>query len=348
MEDTKSSIPKVPDDQSIKADFKKTAFDREFRSLVKQAQETINSRYGMSLEFGDSRPELICLTRYLSIYNNTEPELHYRYFETLYNRKRNDILNCMMDDRWIRTGNLVIQFGDGIKSSKEIEEKRRQIRIMISDIFLIACDLQVQAEKALDGIDEKFAQVAGGKDLIRPSILLLHLIRIFYYLNDTSDKEALGVIVTQLEDLLGVPKKTITPNDPLKPPIDIPAATTGGLSGLFTMATSMMQKMGYEPPPGMKPPTETEISNVISTVFNNETTQNAIQGMFSSLNGCQDFGTAIQEVVKNVTDPRTMEAIQGSVVQTARAASFPGANTGVGISPTETIAGTQVNTFQQL
>ena len=328
------SIPETSPElteKTIKADFKRAAFDREFKSLVKQAEETITARYGMSMEFGDVRPELVCLNRYLTIYNNpkTVPEDHYRYFETLYNRKRSDILNCLKDDRWIRTGNIVIQYGDGIRTTREIEEKRKQVRIMLSDIFLIACDLQSQAERALDGIDEKFAQAAGGKDLIRPTILLLHLIRIFYHLNDGADKIQLGEIVSQLENDLGVTKKTVG-EEPWKVPVPNGAspAAAGGLSGLFTMATSMMEKMGYKPPPGMKPPSENEISTVISTVFNNETTQNAIQGMFSSLQGCTDFGSAVQEVVKNVTDPKTMEAIQGSVMQTAQLAAFDNATPG--------------------
>ena len=318
--------PNIPstspiDDKLVRAEFKRTAFDREFRLLVKQAQETIQVRYGMSIELGDVRPELVCLNRYLNIYNNMQPQEHYCYFETLYNRNRTLILNSLKDDRWIRTGRHIIQFGEGIKG---MAEKCKQIRIMLSDIFLIACDLQSNAEKALDGIDEKYAREAGGKDLIRPNIILLHLLRIFYHLNDGLDKESLSIIVTQLENDLGVTKKTVGTEPSTN--ASSPSATTssGGLSGLFTMATTMMKKMGYEPPPGMKPPSEAEISTVIGTVFNNETTQNAIQGMFSSLHGCQDFGSAVQEVVKNVTDPKTMEAIQGSVMQTAQLAALSG------------------------
>jgi hypothetical protein len=322
-ESNSSKITDSANEKSIHLELKKKSFDKEFRSLIKQAQETINARYGMSIEFGDIRAELICMNRYINIYNNMDPQEHFRYFETIYNRKRSEILNCLKDDRWIRNGNIVIQFGEGIKSTREIEEKRKQVRIMLSDIFLIACDLQSQAEKALDGIDEKFVQEAGGKDLIRPNILLLHLMRIFYYLNDGTDKNQLGEIVTQLENDLGVTKKTVG-DEIWKSQLSNGSgnAATGGLSGLFTMATNMMEKMGYKPPPGMKPPSENEINNVISTVFNNETTQNAIQGMFSSLQGCTDFGSAVQEVVKNVTDPKTMEAIQGSVIQTAQLASL--------------------------
>ena len=311
-----------PDEKALKAEYKRMAFDREFRLLVKQAQETIQARYGVSMELGETRPELVCLNRYLSIYNSMTPQEHYCYFELLFNRNRSAVLNCLKDDRWIRTGRIVIQFGEGIKG---MPEKCRQIRIMLSDIFLTACDLQQAAEKSLDGIDEEIAQSAGGKDLIRPNILLLHLIRIFYHLTDGSDKDSLGVIVSQLEADLGVTKKTVGSEPWISsssPSSDTQTAAGGGLSGLFTMATSMMEKMGYKPPPGMKPPSEGEISNVISTVFNNETTQNAIQGMFTSLQGCQDFGSAVQTVVKNVTDPTTMEAIQGSVMETAQMASL--------------------------
>ena len=316
--DINPSVGEPVDEKAVKNAFKKKAFDKELRSLIKQSQETINARYGTAIEFGDVRTELVCLNRYLNIYNSTEPHEHFQYFETLYGRKRKDILNCLKDDRWIRTGNIVLQFGEGIRSTREIEEKRKQVRIMLSDIFLIACELQVQAEKALDGIDEKFAQAAGGKDLIRPNILLLHLIRIFYYLNDGTDKVQLGEIVTQLENDLGIENKTAAEPSTVDSSKASGTAGAGGLSGLFTMATSMMERMGYKPPAGMKAPSEAEINTVINSVFNNETTQNAIQGMFSSLQGCTDFGSAIQTVVNNVSDPKTMAAVQNSVMQTAQ------------------------------
>lgn len=313
----------IPDEKLIRAEFKKKSFDRELRAFVKQAQETIEACYGISMEFGNVRSELVHMNKYMNVYDNMDPHEHYRYFETLFNRKRNDVLNCLKDDRWIRTGNIIIQYGEGIKMAKDLEEKRKFVRIPVSDIFLIAYDIQRKAEIALEGIDEKFAQDAGGKDLIRPAILLLHLMRIFYYLTDGSDKESLGAIVTQLEIDLGVGKRTVA-EDPVKaakaaaiPAGASPMGSNTGLSGLFVMATNMMEKMGYKPPEGMKPPSEGEINNVISQVFNNETTQNAIQGMFSSMQGCTDFGSAIQHVVKNVTDPKIMADIQSSVAQTA-------------------------------
>ena len=297
-----------------KKEYVKKSFDREFLAFMKQSQETINARYDVSMEFGDIRKELVCLNKYQNIYNNMTPDEHYIYFEKLYNRKRSEILNILNDDNWLRKDNICIQFGEGIKSSKEIEEKRKQVRIYVSDIYNITKDLQSKAEKSLDGIDESLASEIGGKDLIRPQIFQLHLMRIFYHLNDDSDKQQLGKIVTQLENILGVPKKTVN-DEMFKSLSQNSTSGANGLSGLFNMATSMMEKMGYKPPPGMAPPSDKEIGEVIQGIFGNDTTQNAIKNMVSSLQDCTDFSSAIQEVVKNVTDPKTMEAIQGSVMK---------------------------------
>lgn len=324
MTSTGFSDDLLTDDKNRKLEIKRGAFDREFRLLVKQCQETIQARYGNILDAAEMRRELICLNRYVSIYNSMKPEEHYIYFETLYNRNRESILNSLKSDQWIRSGQIVIQFGEGIRG---MVEKCRQIRIMLSDIFQIACELQAEAERALDGIDDQFISSVGGKDLIRPNIILLHLIRIFYHLIDTHDKVTLGNIVSQLETDLGIPldKRTISDGSASSSTAESSSgqqsAAGTGLSGLFDLATKMMRRIGYEPPPGMKPPSETEITNVINSVFNNEVTQNAIQGMFTSLQGCNDFGSAVQTVVRNVTDPSTMEAIQGSVMQTAQIAS---------------------------
>lgn len=325
-QETGSSAP-VNDIATIKADYKRESFNKDFLALVKQSEETIKTRYSAQIALGESPVELVCLNKYLSMYNNMKPEEHFRYFETLYNRKRKDILDSIKDDRWLRNGRVIIQFGEGINLKPAVQAKLKQTRIMLSDIFLIACDLQTQAEKALDGIegvDDTTIQAAGGKDLVRPTILLLHLMRIFYYLAPDSDKDQVGAVVTRLESDLGMTRRTVG-QEPWKTQqnaVPMSQAATGGLSGLFTMAQGLMEKMGYQPPPGMKPPSEGEISKVIESVFSNQTTQNAIQGMFTSLQGCQDFGSAMQQVVGNVTDPTTMAAIQESVAQTAQAAAM--------------------------
>lgn len=309
--------------QAIKAEFKKSSFDREFRMLIKQATEIIETRYSALIEMGQIRPEQVYLNRYLAIYNKMmTPEDHFQYVETVYNRYRVDILNTLHDDNWLRGGNVVIQFGQGVK---ELPERCKQIRIMLTSIYQMACELQVRAEQRLEGLDERYCQGVGAKDLIRPKILLLHLFRMFYFLNDGLDKPQLGTIVTFYEDELNITKKTVG-SEPWNVNLNATNAANAlgngsGLSGIFTMATTMMEKLGYKPPEGIKPPSEAEITNIMTGVFSHETTQNAIQGMFSQLQGCNDFNSMVQTVVKSVADPTTMEAIQGAVIQTATLAN---------------------------
>lgn len=283
-----------------KREERKRLFDKEFRALIKEAENTIVSRYGQTAEFGVERTELTCLKKYLSLYNSMKPSEHYGYFETLYCKHREDILDTIRDNSWVRRNNIDIQFGQGIAMSKELEEKRKHVRVMLSAIFKIAYELQLTAEENVKDLGEEYAT---SLDLIRTDILMLHLMRIFYQLIDGSDKERLGKIVTHLEDKLSV-KKTVEEE---KKPLSV---DTGALSGLFSLATNMMQKMGFEPPVDMKPPSEHEISNVISSVFNNEGTQSVIQQMFSSLKGCDDMGSAIQAVIKSVADPATLQGVQ--------------------------------------
>lgn len=288
-----------------KRDQKKKFFDKEFRALFKQSQETIFAKYGASMEYGNIRQESVCLNKYLAVYNNMDPTEHYRYFETLFGQKRREILNTIQDNSWTKGSKIVIQFGQGSSVSKELEQKRKQVRIMLSDIFTIAYELQSDAEQNIEELGKEFTD--GSRDLIRPNILILHLMRIFYHLNDGSDKEQLGKIVTHFENELGVSKKSVG-EDRKSLPIE-----TGGLSGLFSMATNVMKRMGFETPAGMEAPSESDISNVITSVFNHEGTQSVIQGMFSSLKGCNDIQGAIEAVVKSVSDPETMRNIQGTV-----------------------------------
>ena len=320
-----------------KAAAKRSAFDQEVQALIKQAQDTIISKYPDEVVRQLKPPiELVSLHRYNTIYSSMDPVEHYRYFETIFNRKRLDILQCLkgdaskgdryLDDRWLRSGNLVVQFGDGIKApSREIEEKRKLVRLMLTDIYLIAADLQRQAEEAMNELSDISPDV-DGKDLIRTNILMLHLMRIFYHLNDGADKKIIGEVVTFLETELGVTKRTVVAPNPATVAtsvIGVPGspATIGGLSSLFTMATSMMEQFGMKPPAGLKPPTEQEITTVMTNVFSNEATQNALKSVITGLNGTQDFGSAIQKAVASVTDPVTLAAIQGSVMNTAQQAA---------------------------
>lgn len=321
-----SSVPQVDYAAIAKKEHKKNSFDKEFRSLMIQSRETVDSKYGIAASIGGPPEEIYTLERYSSVYENTKPEDHYRYFESLYNSKRRDILRTLEDDKWIRNGNIRIQFGDGIKATPEIEEKRKNIRIMLSSIFRIACDIKERTTKSLDGVDESLAQGVGGKDLIRPNIILLHLMRIFYHINETEDKKIIGDVVTKLENELGVTKKTVGA-EPVGP------ISSAGLGGIFAAATSMMQKLGINPPAGAKMPTDSDLTEAVNSVFSNEDTQKTITQMISSLNGATDFNSIVQKMMQTASDPKTMETIRTSVEQSAQSAIESSKKTAVPENP---------------
>lgn len=293
---------------------KQIFFKREFEALLAQAQETIYSKYGNLFKLGQTKPELEKLLRYKTIYECTDPKEHYMYFEKIYNKNRMNILKFPIDDTWLLKYDVCVQFGDGIQStSKAMEEKKAQVCIMLSNIYRIGYSLQAQAEKSLEGLDAKFQSEGSKKDLIRTKILLLHVYRIFYYLNDSIDRPKLGEIVNGLEKSLNITRNSIQEyNEANKDPSYQNKGNSGGngLEGIFNMATGFMEKMGIKPPPGMVVPTEGELTQVISKVFNNEGTQNAIQNMLGMLQNCGNMETVIQEVVKGVQNPEMLNQVK--------------------------------------
>lgn len=288
-------------------------FDKEVGKLLKQCIETITTRYKEIISIEGKHADLASTEKYTKVYNRMKPNEHIEHYETLYNANRRQFLSVLDDDKFLRNGNLYVSVLKLTRDSEPVHRTiEKQARIPISNIYRMACELRDAHIAAYDGYDG-IVVPESNTDELRPQIILLHLFRIFYHIITTSDQTALGKIVTTLESNLGVKTRTVvTPGISAASASDI--ATGGGLSSLFTMATSLMSKMGLNPPENIKPPSESEITNVISQVFNSQHTQNAIQGMMSSLQGCNDFESAVGTVIKSVSDPATMEAIQASVV----------------------------------
>lgn len=295
--------------------FKRSSFDTQFRKLVSQLLEIIKERHGDDV----IRGETVLLNKYMTIYEKTTPEEHYQYFENLFNRNRQKILDSLNDDKWLRKGKQVIQFGEGLTMSESL----RKIRIPLSDIYNMACELRKNAENILDGLESTGENIS--TDVIRPSIIQLHLMRIFYHLIDTEDKREIGQILTSLENELQCKVHTVGHEPwriaPQRTQSSSSSSSSGGLSKLFPLAISMMEKFGVKAPEGMIPPFEDDISNVITTVFESQGAQSMVQGLIGSLNGCTDLGTAIKTVVNTVGDQNSIGIIEESIKNTRNIAN---------------------------
>ena len=296
-------------EERARIEFKKSSFDLQFKKLLEQLLEIINEKYGTDVGV----TERTAINKYLVIYNKTRPEEHYPYFENLYNRNRSQVLCTLTNDSWLRRGKQVIQFGDGLVLTDRMKEKR----IPLSSVYNMACELRTSAENIFDGLDSKLT--GNSTDLIRPSIIQLHLMRIFYHLIETEDKVEIGKILTTLETDLQCKTRTVgyEPWRIIPPKPTASSSSGGGLSKLFPLAISMMEKFGISAPEGMVGPSEEDITNVVTTVFENPGAQNLIQGLVGSLQGCTDLGSAIRSVVNTVGDENSIGIIQDSIKATA-------------------------------
>ncbi len=280
-------------------------FDREMKSLFTQSLEILNLRYGVSASVGKPRKEITCLNRYKSIYLATEPSEHFCYFKSLLDDNKKSIFKTLENDSWLKE-DVIIQFGDGVKG---LSEKCKDIRIMLSSIYCCALELQETAKKLVTDLSDEFAQ---NRDLIRPSIILLHLMRIFYAICEEDDKKQIGDIVTTLEVDLNIKTRTVKST--------VKFNGESSFEGIFNIAKSAMKAGGIDVPDEIQAPTNDQFKEVMDTLFSNEGTKSLFQKFAASLKNSNDLGNTVQNLFQTAIDPETMQTIQNSFVQTAEIA----------------------------
>jgi hypothetical protein len=293
-------------------------FDIAFKDYVRKCKDIIKGQFEENSEEVYSDINMKTIKRYFQLYKKMNASEHFQYFETIYGINRSKILN--EDDEWIRKGDIIIQLG-GLKptNNKSTDEKRRQIRIYVSEIYNISCHLKNQSKELYADIDIKFIEEKGRLDMQGSDLLLLNLMKIFFHLNTGEDKILLVKIINKLEDKVGIAIKTnmpITPNNTNNNNNN----SGSSFSGLFSIARTIMESSGIKPPPEIKTPTDEDVSRSINAVFQNKGTKDVIQKMVSSLQGQTDIGTALQSVISDIANPTTISALQTSIQQTAQQA----------------------------
>lgn len=321
-QESKGNLPTSEVDLLARSEIKKQKFNEEFLNLTDQLKEAISIRCKFALEIGTSINELTSLDKYLHVYQRTSPHEHYRYFESIYIKNRSKILGNLEDDTWLRKGLVIVQYGDGVKTNNSaIEEKRRSIRILLSDIYVMACELQDQANAMIIEMDSHYAKEIGGRDLTRPEMILLYLMRIFYYLSEGNDKKTLGEFVTILENRLEIPIKTVpvaaTPVTPQIPNFDI----TGFGKAIFGIAGNVMAKAKSTIDDDA--PLEDQLSSVLKGFVDGDGGENIITNVMNGLKGVSGFegiadtlaqsfnNDATKDVLKNTIDSALPQIIQG-------------------------------------
>lgn len=276
-------------------------FDKEFKSFVTQLDDTIASKYGT-----DNVVERSLLRQYMKVYDKTSPKEHHIYFLDIYKKNKDKIICEKYDDSWAKKG-IEIKFGSFKIDRDEIEEKKKKYKILYSNIYNIACKLRDNAEKkeTEEGIENMSEEER--KDLIRPSILSLHIMRIFYYLvTDEGEKLVLEDIITKLEIELGVSESKRT-----RKPTGSSVSSNDAIASIFNMATDLMKGMGMKLPDNIKPPTAEALTNTIKNFVTDNDMKQITEGMVKSL-GNSDVPSMLSQFKDVVSDPKIIESIKGN------------------------------------
>ena len=280
-------------------------FDTELRSLFKLSLSILNTRYSLSKK----RKELLYLERYMAIYEKMDVEEFHRDFANLFNFKRKQILKTLDDDSWLREGSIEIQFGKGVEG---LEEKCKEIKIMLSHIYKCAVELRDIALKTLDNLSDELS--SGNEDLTRPSFILLHLLRLFYAVSDDSDKSSLSPLIEKLERDLNVKSKLT------KPLITIPNMSMDNigdsLANLFSTLLTVAKETDIPLPPDIVPPTKEQFKAGIENVMGNP----KIKGVLNSLVSGGDAKSILSNLMQTALDPETLQSMQESLIKTAEIA----------------------------
>lgn len=268
----------------------------------------------------DSPNPIMCyLKKYVKVYEidiktyqDDGLEDHIAYLDKIYQSCRSDILKGYSNDKWLRTGNINIQFGEGS------DRAPKDVRIMLSAIYNTACKLKDLAEKRLDGLPEEEYQNA--HELLYPSIILLHLYRIFRDISP-NDSKILSNIVADLESDLGItPPDKSTDRSTDKSTEGVKANDiTSGLTGFFSIAKDIMKNFGLEG----NLPTETEFTQTVNSLMTNPTTLNTINKVFKdfqgtkSAPGVENIGQSISNLVQSIANPEFLNTFSSSLASTA-------------------------------
>lgn len=287
-------------------------FDQEIKSLFTQSLEILNQRYGVSTQLGVTKKEITCLNRYKAIYDETSPEDHTGYFLKLFNTKKFLILKTLDNDTWLKHGNIVIQLGEDID---EYQDKFKNIKIMLSKIYNCAIELQESALKTSSGLSQ--LATAQNKDLIRPSIILLHLMRLFYAVAADDDKKKLSSIIDTLENDLQVKNKTIKP---VGPQGLLPGVSGATLAPIFDMAKTLMKNFNIPGSDDLECPDDKQLIEGLNMLMENDVAKNAFETVATSIKNKDDFKTTATTFLNKMLDPDSMEGLKSSLLKTAEIA----------------------------
>jgi hypothetical protein len=271
-----------------------TPLDKEIRWLFNHCKAAIENASTLSIRIGTVPTELASLKRYMEVYEKTEIDLHTSYFEKIYAEYRDSILLTLVNDAWLREGDVTIRFGAGISSTQRVT---KNIYVALSSIYKSACATRSRVEK--------LKLSSNNADLLRPHFILLHLLRIFYLLQSGPDKPPLGEMVSKLEIGLNLPRTIVSPA--------VEKPSTGSISQLLHFAQKMLADIGMPIDSNAVIPSEQEVEKMISGILQSEATTRILSNVAGVVKTNPDVQNMMKNVMDEVNNPQVVEGIVNSL-----------------------------------
>lgn len=285
-------------------------FDRELNALIDQSISILQTRYSLDV----NKIELTQLKRYKSLYlaMKDQRKQFQEDFKDLYEDKKNLILKSLEQDSWLKKGNIVIQYGEKVP---ELTEKCKNIRICLSFIYKSAVELQESTQKTIGELNT--AITSQQQDLIRPSILLLHLLRVFYSVVDSDEKQALTGPIETLETDLQVKNKIIIKSGHSSSGLDI----NEGFKSVYTGVANLLRDAGEEVPEDIEIPNWDQFGQIVAGFINDPNVNNLLQNVGTALGnqgGSGNMMDNLKNLAANCLNQDSMKNLQQTVLTTAQ------------------------------
>jgi len=275
--DTKSKNEDKVDEEAQK----KLFFRKEFVSLTKECRKLVQDKFK---EYGDlsSFHEIKKLDRFIKFSEVMEVPTLYIYFEKFYEKYGDKLLSVLTDDSFLKN-DVVIQFAEF--ETGPLKEKCKDVKILLSDFYNMALEIQSNAkmEMYVNKSDENI------HNLIRPNILILHLLRLCYIVSDDLEKTKIARPLTKLEKELGI--RNLTHQQESK---------GNGFETLFNnFASIISDSMGIQIPANLKVPPDEELLNKTRMILSNEKAQKLFKSFAENASNKGNLENGLKSVIKN-------------------------------------------------
>lgn len=273
-------------------------FDKAVRNLLKIFEDILTADSVVK-----TNPLFKRFRNYRKAYEDSDPEQHIKDFSDMFHENRIQFLEGPHkegSDEWLRTENVMVQFGDGKES--------HNIRLMISVFYDKACNMRDTLDEQLRRLPIEIynKEAAKTRSLIYPEIIILHLYEIIISIlaEDDNDKKEMMTHYRDLGKSIGY---TFDGEDK-SGRVD---STNLEMSGMADMFNKMIKAV---PLPEGSLPDSANMGNVMANVMK----QPAIKQVFDSImnggmdpsKGPEDFA---QKMLGLLFDPSVLKGIQESV-----------------------------------